>query len=72
MECGKWYIQEQCEKIYRQSEIIEKSYRCSEEVRIAVQDIIVAAYKIEADALELDLCDLMSKKKLENVGNNDR
>ncbi len=56
---NSWYIKEQCEKIRDDAEAIE-GMSARKDIWELLQRIVVAAYKIEADAVGKDLGDLMS------------
>ena len=60
MEPNKWYIKEQCERIRGEVEAIEL-LTANEEALVMLENVIVAAYKIEADVTGKDLSDLVDQ-----------
>ncbi len=57
---NKWYIKEQCEKIRDDADFIEE-LTPNKEINKLLQKIIISAYKIEADALDRDLSDIIKR-----------
>jgi hypothetical protein len=58
MEPNKWYIKEQCDRIRDHAECIEGMIP-NKKIIEHIKKIIFMSYKIEADALGKDLCDLV-------------
>lgn len=60
MQHSKWYIKEQCERIRDDVAAIEKLVD-PKEILTALENITLTSYKIEADAIGVDLVELVKR-----------